>query len=327
MADVRIRPDLKTAGGEVNDILYRGRYAGMMTLVYREGDRISGAVQLEKESLTAKEKKRVFDYVHFYIQSLIDALNIADSEVLVTYSKYDHILAAERNIGRIEEFLDTKQDRVRQANIRKPKQPQRSEVYELVIVGEHGNQVEYHIYDSRKEWIAEALMSIYGSDVVGEVNWNVEPEEEQIGHIADLIVSDFDEEQIDSFVIDMKYAGEIMETVELTHEDLLSPAAEAADGSFSAVLVRDDEDSLTYEIYRNGGGTRPFGTATVDISQRNVTGFVDLYHFAGSDDRDSIAAELLRQVDKEIDCESFNVTFLHNNQTLDEVLFENEPAH
>jgi hypothetical protein len=326
MADIRIRPDLKTAGGEVNDILYRGRYAGMMTLVYREGDRICGAVQLEKDALTAKEKKRVFDFVHFYIRSLSGALNIAAGEVLVTYSKYDHILTAEQNIGGIGEFADTKRDRVRQASLRQQNQAKKSEDYELVIVGEHGNQVEYHIYDSRREWIAEALMSIYGTDVVGEVNWNADPDEEQIGLIADLLVSDFDEAQIDSFVIDMKFAGEIVETVELTHKDLLAPAADAADGCFSAVLVRDDEDSLTYEIYRSGG-TRPFGTATVDISRRTVTGFVDLYHFAGSDDRESIAVALLGQVEKEIDCESFNVTFLHNNQPLDEVLFENEPAH
>ena len=46
--------------------------------------------------------------------------------------------------------------------------------------------------------------------------------EDEIEAAADLIVSDFDEEAIDSFLIEMKHEGITLESIELTHEDMLA---------------------------------------------------------------------------------------------------------
>ncbi|ARF69320.1 hypothetical protein B7C51_18125 [Paenibacillus larvae subsp. pulvifaciens] len=56
MSSIMLRPDLKTAGGEVNDVLVNGKYVGSVSIIYREGDRMFGAVQLEKHSLGKMRK-------------------------------------------------------------------------------------------------------------------------------------------------------------------------------------------------------------------------------------------------------------------------------
>src|SRR5690606_30704666 len=63
--------------------------------------------------------------------------------------------------------------------------------YELVIVKERKHSLDYHIYDWNRRLAAEAEMTIYATDVAGEVNWKHEPTEEEIEAITDLIVSDF----------------------------------------------------------------------------------------------------------------------------------------
>src|SRR4051794_22005604 len=98
MADIMLRPDLKTAGGEVCDIMYNGEFVGTLTLVYRESDRLKGAIHLEKKSITVLDKQAVYDFAQSYIQDAIDALGITQCEVTVSYSDYDFVIATEHAI-------------------------------------------------------------------------------------------------------------------------------------------------------------------------------------------------------------------------------------
>ncbi len=350
MAHVRLRPDLKTSGGEVSDILLNERYAGTLALVYREQDRIAGSVQLERKSLSSRDRKAVISFVQGYVQSMIDALKAEECEVVVTVSPYDHVIATGNNVGTIREFADADDiaanpsdhtgsgaaERAQRTAADAPEIRTRfgkAVYYELVIVGERRNKVEYHVYDQNQEWIAEAMMTLYGPDVSGEVIWKHEPSEEEIEHVTDLIVSDFDENEIDTFAIDMKYDGRRIETIQLTHKDLLNKgvaaqvSSDSDDNDYSILLTRDDGDALTYEIYQTSYGSLPIGTATIDISRRQLTGFIDFREPGASDDREQIAALLLRELEKEKDYDTFSLTMLYQNEPIDEIVFESEPVH
>jgi hypothetical protein len=93
-------------------------------------------------------------------------------------------------------------------------------VYSLVIVGEGRSNVEYHIYDEEQEWSAEALISIQGEDVSGEIHWLFDPTEEEIEAITELLVSDFDEEAIDTIVLHHHYENNLIETIDFKHDEL-----------------------------------------------------------------------------------------------------------
>lgn len=364
MAEIVLRPDLKTAGGEVNDILFQGRFVGTLMLVYRENDRVCGSVQLEKESLTSKDKKAVVAYVTDYIQATIHAIKASDCDVLVTHSSYDHVIATDAD--QAEEWQETSQldepeviwvtdedtlgewdvsdrgivemdrnsdrydyDPETDRNYRNPV------YYELVSTKESRSKMEYHVYDKDQDWIAEVFMRIIGSDVVGDIHWMFNPLDEEIEHVTDLVVSDFDSDAIDTFTIDHRFEGQIIESVELTHEDLLDDGLSGRITAtpdeleeYTVVLARDDQDMLTYEIYKQREGGLPIGTATVDISRRQLSGFIDFRSkISEPGEREKIAALVMQELDKEKDYDTISFTMLQHNKPIDEIVFENEPVH
>lgn len=353
MTDVAIRPDLRTTGGEVNDIVVRGRYAGTLTLVYREKERMSGSLQLESGMLKPRDKRKVVQVVRSYVQSLIDAYQVSECSVMATYSRYDHIIATDQNVGVIREIgdepfeLNEGDDSMNEPRLNDidPEgedtiEAETANYYELVIVGENRNKIEYHIYGYRQEWLAEAFMHIRGTEVSGEVNWRFEPSEDQIEQVADLIVSDFDDQEVDSFNFDMKFDGQLIETIELTHEDLFEldemmkervekRSAVSLDNSnaYSIVLARDDGDTLSYDIYHYAEGALPIGSATIDISRRQVSGYIDLREPGSDEQREQIAAMLMELVEKERECDTFNLTVMYKNRPIDELLFEMDQIH
>lgn len=348
MSNIVIRPDLRTPGGETNDIVVGGKYAGTLTLVYREKERISGSLQLEREAISGRMKDRVIEHATDYVQSLIDALGVAECDVVVTHSDYDQVIATESNVGVIREMYDEMDDideRDFEADYvdheaefdegddidaydmtEDAEDEERAIYYELVVVSERRNTTHYHVYDEAERLVAEAYMSTFGPDVMGEVDWKFYPDDDEMAGVTDLIVSDYDEDEIDTFIIDMKFEGEVIETEELTHEALLddSHIDEADRMDYSVILSRDDGDTLTYEIYRQTSGGLPIATATVDISRRELSGMIDFREPGTEEDRETIATMLMRELDKEKDYENFYLTMVHRNQTIEELQFESQ---
>jgi hypothetical protein len=352
MANVFMRPDLKTAGGEISDILLNGRYVGSLSLVFREYDRVSGAIQLEEPSLPSTDKDEVLEYLNQYVEAFASSVEAEECTVCVTYSSFDSFIDPfeESGIYQVQDvgldendegldddiyFDDVDREQFETLNMEKEK-------YHLVIVGEGRRKVEYHIHDEDEEWVAEAMMRIQGDDVAGEVYWLFEPTEEEVEDITELLVSDFNEEEIDTFVINHNFEDERIETIDLTHTDLLDRAIEVTpakrtrelntvqpreEEDYTVVLARDDEDMLTYEIYQQSHGGLPIGTATVDISQRLLTGFIDFRDRANTNDLDKIAALLMRELDKEKEYTGINLTMLYENEPVDEMVIECEQVH
>lgn len=355
MSAITLRPDLKTAGGEVSDILSNGEFIGTFTVVYRETDRLSGAIQLDEQSLSASDKQEVISFMQGHVKYLIDALMIRQCEVLITYSKYDQIISTQESIdweaSKEFEFADDDAEWVHDENqfddidpdgIVEIDMSDRSAddmQYELVIVEENRKGITYHVYDQDSDLVATAYVNMHGPDIEGDVNWSFSPFEEEMDLVTELIVRDCDEEEVDSILLHMKVDGEIVETVQLTHTDLLDDEADLEiDGmydhdlklsrdDYTIVLARDDGDALTYEIYQQSYGGLPIGTATVDISDRQISGFIDFREPGSPDDRELIASLLLEELDKEKEYETVNLSMLYRNKLIDEILFETEHVH
>ncbi|MCI3923824.1 hypothetical protein MO973_26715 [Paenibacillus sp. TRM 82003] len=379
MSTIMLRPDLKTSGGEIHDILLNGRYAGNMTLVYREHDRIGGAVQLDRSSITDEDKQEVVEFVQNYIQDLIMAVRAVDCDVIVTNSPYDHIISTNRDeVGRLKEMdeedsipyerladgafdeeeadfedvmrgmqddlepqlgdedadtLDVIEMSGRSRGRRNRRSPGRKPAYyELVIVGESRNKVEYHVYDEEMEWLAEGFFRLRGTDCFGEIHFMFMPDEDEIEAITDLIVSDFDEEQVDTFDIRILHEGTELESIELTHDALLdTPSFEIGatpdDGDYTITLARDDGDMLTYEIYNQKHGGLPIGTATIDIANRQLSGFIDFRDPCTEEEREIVATLIMRELDKEKEYKTLNLSVMLGNEKIDEMIFESETVH
>jgi hypothetical protein len=321
------RPDLRTTGGEVNDILVDGRFVGTMSLVWREGGRLSGSVQLDRDALRARDKQRVLDRINDYVQSFVLATGVQTCEVFVTYSPFEQLIVTAEDAE--DEPAGTWTDADEEPEWREAE-------YELVLVGKKRNRLHYHVYDDRGRWLAEAHLRAENGRVTGSVQWRGEPDEDEIELVTELIVSDFDEDSVDEFLIDHRHGDDLLETVELSHENAPAPkpargkkakADARGEANFTARLIRDDGDALTYEIRSKADGNRPIGTATVDIRERRLTGFIDFRERRHADDAGAIAAVLMRELDKEKEYDGLNLSLMYRNKLIDEFVVENETVH
>ena len=137
MQSIELRPDLRTAGGEVSDIMVSGRFAGTFAMVYREGDRAAGCVQLEKESLAEEEKDRVISFIHSYIQSFAGAVQAEECDVIVTYGSFERVVTIGGERYSVAGGVDPN-----------AADYEESDEFELVVVNEKRNRIDYHVYNA-----------------------------------------------------------------------------------------------------------------------------------------------------------------------------------
>lgn len=347
MSKIWLRPDLRTPGGEVCDVMYDGFFAGLLTLVYRESDKMTGTLQLDEESLNTREKAEVCDIVHRYVQQLIDALQLEECEVMVTYSAYDHVISTDRArrdyipLVNVEEDMDVESDWVDhdsrfedeelggqdQLTLREARD------FRLVVTSETESTLRYRLYD-QAQVVATAMLRLEDSRGVGVIDWHIDPEDEELDNAADLLALDVEDREIDSLYIEMRLDGEVIDAVELTTAELEEEAEEeplhavsAAQDQYTLVLAREDGDVLSYEIYEQSHGGLPIGTATVDVGDRQITGFVDFREPGSSDDREEIAMQLMQELEKEKDYDVINLSMMHRNRLIEQMIFETEQVH
>jgi hypothetical protein len=252
MTGLMLRPDLKTAGGEVCDIVFHNEFVGTLTMVYRESDRLSGSIQLEEHSLSESDKHKTIAFLQNYVQQLVSALQVKTCEVFVTYSPYELLIVTDEQSD-LEAGSDWEEDESQTADF-DPEDSENDLGYELVTISKKRNAIEYHIFDPEMELVAEAAIHIARTDVTGNVEWKSYPLDDEMEQAAQLIVADFNEDEIDSYFLTMTFDGQVIETFDLLHSDLYEPESDvplaeggkADRGDYTIVLARNDDDALTY---------------------------------------------------------------------------------
>lgn len=324
MTNVFLRPDLKTAGGEVSDILLNGEYIGCLSLVYREQHRISGAIQLDKPSMPFSKKDDVLRYIHEYMQAFASSIQAEVCTLNVSYGTLECYMDYYDYDGAYDDELD---DDVAEANGDDIGYEELETLdmsysnYRLEIISESPTLVEYHIYDQEHEWLAEAVIRTSEKAVWGDFYWMFEPTTEEMETISELLASDFDDEVMERFIFKHIYENELVDTIEYME------IVETQEMDYTVLLTRDEGEILTYEIYDESDGQFPVGTATVDIGHSVVTGFIEFHDPADTENMDNIAALLMLELDKEREYESINLTLLYQNMPINEISIECAPVH
>jgi len=345
---VELIPDLRTSGGEVQDIMVDGQYVGSLLLVFREGDRVSGSLQVEQDSLPDETEQCIVEQVHEYIRSLADAVSAAEYEVLVSCGTLYSVLQKSESQTdvlvpslRSEDTFnyDEQNDRVSvnevhvipgsQAESFTYEDPEHLLEMELVSAG---RSISIYVFnDANGQELAEASLKQYGADVQGEIHWYDEPAENYQDAAAELLVRELDEEIIDTITIRMWHQGQELESVEWVHRDFADDEIEseedleeieAAEEACYVMLVRKDREFRVYELFLQERGGLPVGTATIDTSQADLSGFMDYQVPGTSAQRMSLVEVLMRELDKELEFDTLHLTMLYRNQIIDEAKIE-----
>ncbi|KOY13305.1 hypothetical protein [Paenibacillus xylanivorans] len=346
---VELIPDLRTSGGEVQDIMVDGQYAGSLLLVFREGDRVSGSLQIEQDSLPDETEQVIVEQVHEYIRSLADAVSAAEYEVLVSCGTLYSVLQKPESqtdvfiqSSRSEDTYnhDGKNDRagVNEVHVIPGSQGESftyedpEHLLEMELVSAGRSISTYVFNDANGQELAEASLKQYGADVQGEIHWYDEPAESYQDAAAELLVRELDEEIIDTITIRMWHQGQELESAEWVHRDFADEdeieseedleVHEAAEEACYVMLVRKDREFRVYELFLQERGGLPVGTATIDTSYADLSGYMDYEVPGTSAQRKSLVEVLMRELDKELEFDTLHLTMLYRNQIIDEAKIE-----
>ncbi|WP_458126253.1 hypothetical protein [Paenibacillus sp. Z3-2] len=338
--EVELVADLRTSGGEVQDVMVNGQYAGSLFVVYREGDRLSGSLQIDEESLPDDVEERIVEKVHAYVRSLADALEAAYYEVLVSCGSLHSVLHmpesesfwSSEDIIYDEESDDDK-DSVETkvipgAQAESFTYEDRDHVLEMEMISAGRSISTYLFNDVDGQGLAEASLKQYGADAQGEIHWYDEPDENQLEAAAELLVRELDEDIIDTITIRMWHQGNELETLEWIHRDFSEEyedndesdldELEVAEETCYVMLKRKDREFRVYELFLQERGGLPVGTATIDTSHSDLTGYIEYEVPGTSMQRKSLVEVLMQELDKEMEFDTLHLTMLYRNQIIDE---------
>lgn len=341
---IRLRPDLRTANGEVQDIMIEDRYAGTLILVFREGHRLAGSVQLDSQSVPEDAEEEILTYVKQYLLQFRDAVDAEHIDVLLTWGEVESVLGDED--GYEEDTLPLTSESI----IPEPAplflyEDESGEMQiELISAGRYVSQ--YELQNGKGQTIAHAVLKQYGTDIQGEVNWLKEPLEEEIDSAEELLVAEVDDGEIDTITLEMKYKDNRITILELVRQDshTASDEAEGPDWDEDGVellsildhdqeeiedscyvrLIRHDREIVSYDLFLQEHGGLPVASATVDISEAAVSGYIDFYIELSEEQHQDLVIALSKEVEKEIEVKQLHITMLYRNVVIDEMLLTSE---
>ncbi|CAM2957514.1 hypothetical protein PASE110613_09505 [Paenibacillus sediminis] len=323
---VTLRPDLRTVNGEVQDIMFHNQYVGSLTLVYREGHRLAGGVHLDEENLPEHAKDEVINFIRDYVVQLSDAVATDVYEVFVTCSTVERIIDESGNKGLFNEEDENEEEMnslpYSSSDIFVYDNDNQQLQLELISAGRNVSQ--YEVQDEEGRLLAEVTLKQYGADIVGTVEWKYDPSEAEIDAVVDLLIREWDDQEIDTFSIDMKTEEGWLERIELAYDDFNRQdnqyPGHKEDQECYVTLSRKDGEMLTYAVYERQRGGLPVGTATIDISGRQISGFIDFDIPGTSQSRQNIANCLKQELRKEKTFDALHLTMLYRNEVIDEIL-------
>lgn len=241
MADIVLKPELRTSGGEATSIYRDGKWVGDMYLVYREKDMLTGTVNIDSGMVESAKVSMVTDKVQQYIAHLGDSLKVKDQDVNVVFGNYMNT-AIEETDG-LTQGLN------------------------VLVTGEDRNGIHYDIKTPLGNVVAKAFIKLRGTDLKGSLTLRDEELLDEVDGVVGQILEKFDRDLLDSvhFEIDIdgelnpgenrlpdfeapSIEGENMEewiTPE-THNDLYMK--EKSEDTIHLVIVGEDEESIYYDI-------------------------------------------------------------------------------
>ncbi|WP_018130643.1 hypothetical protein [Effusibacillus pohliae] len=227
MTVVSLKPELRTAGGETVSIYCDDDWAGDVYLVYREGDLLTGTVQIDTGKVSERNLEYVLDEVRTYISHLAAALNITTSSVVMMHGDIEQILEIEpldhddpedeRLDGTYETDLDSDNvfDELHMAEDPEPEM----EEYHLSLVSDEGNHAKYELHDDFDNVIGMVAVDEIGDSVTGRVDFWVEPDKGEPEQVAEMLFHTFKNDSVNQISFTMNYEDQHIADMYLEHKD------------------------------------------------------------------------------------------------------------
>lgn len=208
MTVVSLKPELRTSGGETVSIYCDNDWAGDVYLVYREGDMLTGTVQIDTGKVSERNLDYVMDEVRTYISHLTSALGITTSSVVMMYGDIEQILEMEPQDMVLEEDLNGTFDDDLESDDEETEayfDDDTTDEYSLSLIKDDGEHAKYHLRDDYNNVIGVVAVDEIGGSVSGRVDFWVEPDKDEPEEVAEMLFYTFEDEHISTISFTMNY--------------------------------------------------------------------------------------------------------------------------
>lgn len=224
MKQVVLKPELRTLGGETVSLYLGDEWAGDLYLVYREGDVLTGTIQIDTGVVSEEEMEVVATEVRTYIEHLNVALGVEDSSVVLVYGDISSMVEMEPfEVVSVETVQDEEfQEHVEYAvdDVRDDERDffeigdvgltsnlefvdEEDDTYDtdeeeegefhLSVAYRHGEHTKYHLHDDEHHTLGVVSVDEIGNNVSGRVEFWKRPDDEEANEIAKMLVRTFGE--------------------------------------------------------------------------------------------------------------------------------------
>jgi len=300
MGFIELQPELRTAGGEALSIHRSGNWIGDVYLIYRENDLLVGTIHLDEESVEKSEVDEIVDEIQAYITSLAFALHVRDHNVNIFYGEYS--------------LLDD-------YSVLNDEDPVNEEVigYERWIVGQGEQGIEYQVYDDGGDLIAEAIVDIRGTRIVGEIHFTYPPSDQEMEDVEAILLKDYDHDLIDQYNFTFFVNGVEYEQLEIEPEDNTDPEEMIMEEEETEEYESRERAEVVYDLVDKKN--RPLAKATCYFSEDGVDVTINVKVKPMEDTAHHIMQTVFQEVLTEA-MEWVNIRMFHKGQQIDGFHFE-----
>lgn len=143
-----------------------------------------------------------------------------------------------------------------------------------------------------------------------------------------VVALDLEQCEVIVFYRGCQYVIDLDSLSEITVDDKnRTPVRQIDEDGYNVHLIRDDRDTLIYEITHSDDDDTPIAMATIDISNDELSGTLDFQEPVPADERELLATLVLEEIDKEKEYDKINLTIYVQNKYMDEILFEHEETN
>ncbi|TCP54388.1 hypothetical protein EV586_1045 [Tumebacillus sp. BK434] len=249
--DVVMKPELRTNGGETTSIYYNGEWAGDLYLVYREGDSLTGTMQIDTRRVEENELEHVTDEVRIYVQHLSSALNVQESSVVMMYGDISSVVEMEPMDVILEddaEIMLTEDDELYDDDAFEMADDEdcedeelfaaddvyyeedpgyyaaaevEDEPFHLSVVFQDGEHTKYQLHDDEHRTLGLVSVDEIGNNVSGRVEFWSDMDMDETTDIARILAREFSETDAESISFTMNYQDQHLGDFQLERRDLM----------------------------------------------------------------------------------------------------------
>jgi len=196
MESITFKPELRTHGGESTGIYAGKDWVGDLLMLYREGDLLTGTVQIDTGRIRDGETEPILEQVNTYISHLSAALGVKQTNVSLIYGDIESVLEGDPSGVDLDGTYNPEYDYEEDDAIYTSESEDETHVdtfdsYGLRLASKEGNHSKYHLVDEREHVIGLVSVDERPAHISGRVDFWVEPDSHEPDDVAKVLVNKF----------------------------------------------------------------------------------------------------------------------------------------